>query len=74
LGVSGVADAAAVERLVWAAMGRERTLRNETVKKVRLVKAANCIRTLHSETVANKPGHVCRLVDGNYGQTMEHFG
>jgi hypothetical protein len=29
-------------------MGRERIPRNETVKKVRLVKAANCIGSLHS--------------------------
>jgi hypothetical protein len=52
-------------------MGRERTLRREMVKKVGLVKAENCIESLNSCNVVNKPRHGRRLVDGFYEQAME---
>jgi hypothetical protein len=60
--------------IVWAATGKERTLRNETVKKVGLVNAENCIGSLNSGNVVSKARHGCRLVDGFYGQTMKLFG
>jgi len=55
--VSRFAATAAVEWLVWAAMARGKNPGGETVKKVRLVQAANCIGSLSTaEPSQTDPG------------------
>jgi hypothetical protein len=62
------------ENHLTVSAGEGKNFRIETVKKVRLVKAANGIGSPQLNRRKRARATDAGLVDGYHGQTMEHFG